>query len=115
MTMSTTTQFNRDSWATLYASKHLQTDPGIQKVLYLPSEAPEREIRLVEVNDLLAVRDGDVSEAIDFGVDIESPNGHTLKVLDVTPSQWERIQKDELPLPSGWSLLGKRTFGRNGK
>lgn len=113
--MNATTQFNRDSWAALYARKHLQTDPGIQKVLYLPAEAPEREIRLVEVNELLAIRDEDVCEAIDFGVDRDSANAHTLKVLDVTPSQWERIQKDELTLPDGWSLLAIQAFGRNGK
>ena len=115
MNMNTTTHFNRDSWATHYASSHLKTDPGIRKVLYLPTEAPEREIRLVEVNELLAVRDEDVGEAIDFGVDRDSPNAHTLKVMDVTPNQWERIQKHELPLPDGWSLLASQTIGRNGK
>ena len=98
-----TTSFNRKSWAHTYAKKHFETDTGIRRVIFLPDGAPENEIRLVEVNELIAVRDDDVLEAIDFGVDRESPNAHTLKILDVTPAQWEMIERNQLRLPDGWS------------
>ncbi|MHB1423398.1 MAG: hypothetical protein ACYC3I_09445 [Gemmataceae bacterium] len=97
-------QFNRDEMARRYANRHLKTDPGIRAVFYLPTDAPEREIRLIEVNDLIADRDKDPLEPIDFGVDIGGREGHTLMVLDVTPAQWERIKKGELELPKSWSL-----------
>ncbi len=101
-------QFNRDEMAHWYASRHLKTDPGIRAVYYLPADAPEREIRFIEINDLIADRDKDPLEPIDFGVDIGAAEGHTLKVLDVTPAQWERINKKELELPKGWSLTDAR-------
>ena len=105
--------FNRDSMARSYAKRHLKTDPGIREIYYLPADAPELEIRLVEVNELIAERENDRLEPIDFGVDIEGSTGHTLIVLDVTPVQWQRISSNKLPLPDGWSLEGAKHFVRN--
>jgi hypothetical protein len=105
-------QFDRDAKARWYASRHLKTDPGIRTVYYLPADAPEREIRFIEVNDLIADRDNYPLEPIDFGVDIGGGEGHTFLVLDVTPAQWEKISKKELQLPKGWSLDGAVPFSR---
>ena len=44
-------QFDRDIMARWYATEHLKTDPGIVSVYYLPTNAGEREIRFVEVNN----------------------------------------------------------------
>ena len=49
-------QFNREEMARSYAGRHLKTDPGIRTVYYLPAGAPEREVRFLEINDLMAVR-----------------------------------------------------------
>jgi hypothetical protein len=105
-------QFNRDSMARHYASKHLKTDPGIRTVYYLPAGAPDREIRLLEINELIAARDKDAIEPLDFGVDTGSDKAHTLMVVDVTPAQWKRINKQELQLPKNWSLTGAVAFPR---
>ena len=105
-------QFNRDEVARWYATRHLKTDPGIRAVYYLPANAPERVIRFIEINELIADRNEHPLEPIDFGVDIGSAEGHTLMVLDVTPSQWEKINKKELELPKGWSLDGAIPFSR---
>jgi len=103
--MSTiTTTFNRDSWARWYAKRHLETDPGIELIQYLPNKAGEREIRLVEVNKLIGERTNDVLEPIDFGIDRGMETEHRLFVLDVTPSQWKQIKDGTLSLPDGWSL-----------
>lgn len=98
------TQFDRDSMAVWYAREHLKTDPGIVSVHYLPKDADEREIRLVEVNRLMGDRNDDVLEPIDFGVDRGMDTAHKLFVLDVTPEQWERIRAHKLSLPGNWSL-----------
>lgn len=103
-------QFNRDAMARWYAKQHLQTDPGIRAVYYLPTNAPEREIRFVEINELLADRKDDSLEPIDFGVDTGLESEHKLFVLDVTPSQWERITQSLLALPQGWSLDKAKVF-----
>jgi hypothetical protein len=100
------------SVAQFNALRHLDTDPGIGSVYYLPVGAPEREIRFLEVNELMAVRENDPLEPIDFGVDIGGAQSHTLLVLDVTPAQWDRIRRQELRLPDGWSLDGAIAFSR---
>jgi hypothetical protein len=105
-----TTQFDRDSMARWYAKQHLKTDPGVVAVHYLPGGAGEREIRLVEVNQLMGDRTDDALEPIDFGADRGTETAHKLLVLDVTPAQWQRISAGELGLPSGWSLEGEVRF-----
>ncbi len=99
-----TSQFDRDSLAQWYAQSHLETDPGVDRVVYLPNEAPDREIRFVEINTMIGDRTDDSLEPIDFGIDTGTDNAHKLLVLDVTPAQWERIRSRQLPLPSNWSL-----------
>lgn len=112
MTTATTT-FDRDSWASHYAQSHFETDEGICEIHYLPTGAPDREIRLLEVNRLIAVRESDPLQPIDFGVDRDYPTAHTLLILDVTPDQWERIKNKELNLPESWSLESKVTCSKD--
>jgi hypothetical protein len=100
------TLFDRDAMARWYANEHISIDPGIRSIYYLPTNAPEREIRFVEVNDLIGARNDDTLEPIDFGVDTGMESEHKLFVLDVTPDQWNRINASSLPLPQGWSLKG---------
>ena len=104
-------QFNKDEMIRWYAERHLSTDPGIQAVYYLPAGAPGREIRFLEINELMAVRESDPLEPIDFGVDIQGSE-HALLVLDVTPAQCDRIRRGETLLPSGWSLDQAVSFSR---
>jgi len=108
-----TTQFDRNAMAYWYAKEHLKTDPGIRSVYYLPANAPEREIRFIEVNELIGDRDDDVLEPIDFGVDTGTDQEHRLFVLDVTPSQWDRIRQSSLRLPQGWSLQDAVAYSQN--
>ena len=101
------TVFNRDSLAWWYAERHYKTDIGVDKVFYLPTNAPDREIRLLEINKMIS--EMDTLEPLDFGVDIGGANPHTLFVLDVTPDQWEAINRKEICLPIGWTLEGMQT------
>ncbi len=107
-------EFDRDKLARWYAQRHYKTDPATREVIYLPANAPEREIRLVEVSDSIAER-REPLEPIDFGVDIGGAEAHTLLVLDVTPAQWKKISRNRLPLPSGWSLEGAVPVPRPGR
>ena len=106
------TQFDRDSMARWYAKQHLKTDPGIRSVYYLPTNAPDREIRFIEINELVADRNDDTLEPIDFGVDTGMESENKLFVLDVTPSHWDRIRQSSLPLPQRWSLEGAVPFSQ---
>jgi hypothetical protein len=104
-------EFDRDSMAQWYASEHLKTDPGIVAVYYLPTNAGDREIRFVEINNLIGDRNDDVLEPIDFGVDTGMDTAHKLLVLDVTPEQWDRIRTRSLSLPGNWSLRDAIPYG----
>lgn len=101
-----TTQFDRDSMAKWYAREHRDVDPGIVSIFYLPTNADDREIRLVEVNNLIGDRTDEILEPIDFGLDRATDNQHRLSILDVTPEQWEKVTAHKLSLPSNWSLDG---------
>jgi hypothetical protein len=101
--------FDRDSHARWYARRHLDTDDGVVRILYLPRDAPPREIRFLEVNTMISETP---PEPIDFGVNIGGEDAHTLYVLDVTPAQWEAIQAGTMPLPAGWTLDGSQELGR---
>jgi hypothetical protein len=109
--MSKKTQpFDRDTMAKWYAKRHLDTDTGVMEILYLPTNAPPREIRFLEVNSEIT-ETADL-EPIDFGVDVGGIGHHVLLVLDITPAQWETIKRGKLALPKGWSLDKRMTFGR---
>ncbi len=103
---------DRDSMARWYADRHLATDPGIKQIYYLKANAPDREIRFLEVNDLIAVRDADPIEPMDFAVDVDGATPYALMVVDVTPDQWAKIERKEIPLPQGWSLDSAIVLGR---
>lgn len=107
------TCFNRDSWAWEYGQRHQRNDPGIRKVFYLPCGAPEREIRLVEVNELLPTRDADPAEPFVIGADADEDTEHKVAILDVTPAQWSEIECGARSLPDGWSLDGKQLIPKN--
>jgi hypothetical protein len=102
--------FDRNSMAQWYARRHLETDDAIKEIRYLPEGAPPREIRFVEVNQLIS--ESTPMEPIDYGVDIDGAEAHTLYVLDVTPAQWEKIEKGEALLPAGWKLENSITVGK---
>jgi hypothetical protein len=106
MPVATGETFDRDQMARWYGQRHLNTDMGVMHVFYLPGNAPPREIRLLEVNSLISEMAD--PEPIDFGVDIGEANGHTLYVLDITPSQWDAIQQRRMRLPAGWTLDGNQ-------
>ena len=102
---------SRDQFAQWIAYRHYSSDPGIQEVIYLPSGAPEHEIRFIEVNALLTTPQVGRVESVDFSPTIDGLNFRVL-VADVTPDEWQRIQDKKLLLPEGWDLKDCRKLGR---
>ena len=94
----TKTKFDREKLARWYAKRHLDTDTGVVRIFHLPKGAPPNEIRFLEVNKLIS--------------DIGGADAHTLYVLDITPAQWEAIQKGKLALPKGWTLDGNQELAK---
>jgi len=105
-----TAVYNRDSLAEFYAHQHLNTDVAVKKVVYLPQNSPEREIRFIEVNDLMSERGPRELVPIDFGIDMGQSSFHSLLVVDVTLEERDAIEKGILGIPYEWSLEENREF-----
>jgi hypothetical protein len=105
-------QSEPEAFARWLACRHMSVDPSINQVVYLASEAPPREIRLLEINSQMNALDTDPIEPLDFSPDIaELP--FTVFVADITPSQWERILAEAgAMLPFGWKLRDHRIYSR---
>jgi hypothetical protein len=103
---------SNEQFAKWIAQRHLASDPDIREVIYLPSNAPEKEIRLLETNVLLNVSEEEKVGAVDFSPDINQLNFRVL-VADITPRQWENIKSKKLALPEGWDLKDYILFKRN--
>jgi hypothetical protein len=96
---------SRDDFAHWIARRHFNVDRGIVRIFYLPTNAPEQEVRLLEVNDLAAIPEDAPIVAVDFMPDIAGVQ-FSLFVADVTPGQYRAIEEGTRSLPTGWSLEG---------
>jgi hypothetical protein len=91
------------------AKLHMSTDGSIRQVYYLPTDAPPREIRLLEINERISAPE-DQPEPLDFGLEVA---GLTLRlsVADVSKDQLEKMKQDPSNLPPGWKWEGARKWG----
>ena len=103
---------DRDGFARWVGDRHYSFDKGITRVIYLPDNAPPDEVRLLEVNSLAAIPEDAPVAALDFTPDIDGID-YKLFVADVTPGQFDKIQRNDLPLPEGWSLRDSRDIIRD--
>jgi hypothetical protein len=94
---------SKEDFARWIAQQHFDIDKGISRILYLPMAAPDKEVRLVEVNELASIPESAPLEAVDFRPDIDGID-YSLFVVDVTPQQFERLKNGDIPPPTGWRL-----------
>jgi hypothetical protein len=92
---------------------HFQVEPelkAIYRIVVQNEDAPGEPIKLLEVNGA-TVETGRV-DAFAFGPaeDITYPS----VVAEVTPQEFERVRRKEIPLPAGWSLETAKEFLRPG-
>jgi hypothetical protein len=100
---------SKESFVEWIVRHHFAIDKGITKILYLPAGAPEKEVRLLEINELASIPENGTVEAFDFMPHIEGVD-YALVVADVTPKQWDAIMQGKPLLPKGWRLDGHRAF-----
>lgn len=93
------------------ARRHLSTDAAIERVIYLPTGAPENEIRLLEVNRFLNQSDPQAIEPLDFTPEMDLP--YRVFVADITGDQWDLVKRDGDPvLPPGWRFQDNQMIVR---
>lgn len=102
-------KMTKDEFARWIIRRHFAIDKGLSRILYLPKDASEQEVRLLEINELAHIPEGEPVEAADFMPDIDEVR-FTLLVADVTPRQFDAIRNGSLKLPKAWELAESQEF-----
>jgi hypothetical protein len=90
------------------AQLHFDADDEIEQIIWVRSDK-ERQIRLIEVNRTALPTES--VQAFRFAPSEDVP--FPIYIADVRPTEWERIQSGDIPLPEGWSLEGAQVFRRS--
>jgi hypothetical protein len=101
----------RAAFAQWLGGQHLDFDKRLSMVIYLPADAPEDQVRLLEVNTGLYPDPGTPLEPIESTPAVTDLPFRVL-VLDVTPEEWAEIQAKPQMLPDRWSLQDRMTIQR---
>jgi hypothetical protein len=101
----------KDEAAKELADWHFGIEPELTRVIRFVADnedAPGEPIKLLEVN-AATVATGSV-EPFAFAPSASVP--FPTAIAEVTPEEFERIKRNELPLPRGWSLAKSQLFER---
>ncbi|MEP7120080.1 MAG: hypothetical protein ABJE95_04180 [Byssovorax sp.] len=89
------------SVATDLAAAHRKADTATSTIKFFPGAKPD-EVCLLEVSST-APTTGEVMP-FRFGAAVANGVDYPSVVILVSPSEWQDIQKGQLPLPGGWDL-----------
>jgi len=87
--------------------EHFDLEENLEQIIWL-KKGPASEIRLLEVNRNTAATG--MIEIFGFAPSAEVP--YPLRIAEITPEEWERVQNGEISLPEVWSLEEAATFTR---
>lgn len=82
---------------------HFDVEPELLEVYRFVSdneEAPEEPIKLLEIN--AATPPSGSVEVFSFAPSADTP--YRTVVAEITPDEFERLKRNEMKLPAGWSL-----------
>jgi len=90
---------------------HFEVEPGLTRVFLIRSgdwDDPTHPIKLLEVN-ANPVATGSI-EPYAFTPTRETP--YSTSIAEITPEEFEQLERNLLPLPRGWSLENAVPFDR---
>jgi hypothetical protein len=88
--------------------EHFDIEAGLRQIAVY-SEEEDSVLRLIEVNEE-TLPTGQVQPFV-FSPDEDVPV--PIFIADVTPEEWEEIQKGRISLPKGWPSQPLKIFHRN--
>ncbi len=106
--METTHTQNREELVRQLVRDHFDLEDGIERIVWFQNGDKEPDVRLIEVN-----RNSIVTGSFDafyFASSADFPL--PIQIADVTPEEWEKIQRRELQLPTDWTLDKIKVFER---
>ena len=97
---------NKNEEARQLAEAHYRVEPGITQIFRITGAAdvesrPNEPIKLLEVNEFTSPSG---IMPLQFGPAPASGFHFPSVIVEVTPAEFEKIQRHELSLPNGWSV-----------
>lgn len=90
---------------------HFDVEPGLSRVFLVRTgnwDDPNEPIRLLEVN-ANTVATGSI-DAYSFTPTDATP--YATSIAEITPEEFTQVERNQLPLPRGWSLSNALPFER---
>lgn len=87
--------------------EHFELDPILEQVIWINPDKTT-EIRLLEITP--ETFPAGVVMSFYFPPDEEFP--YAMKIAEITPEEWQKILRNEIPLPNGWTLDNYKTYSR---
>jgi hypothetical protein len=87
--------------------EHFDLEPSLEKVIWINPEL-STEVRLLEINP--ETFPSGMVQSFYFPASDEIPCAMFL--AEVRPNEWQRILRNEIPLPEGWTLANYKTYSR---
>jgi len=87
--------------------EHFELEEDLEQIIWL-KKGPASEIRLLEINRNTAATG--MVEVFGFAPSVDIP--YPLRIAEITPEEWERVQNGEISLPESWSLDDVEIFTR---
>jgi hypothetical protein len=106
--METSNTISREELVRQLMRSHFDLEDGIERIIWVINGSAD-EVRLIEVNR-------DAIPAGDFYPFYFAPSQKfplPIRIADVTPDEWEKIQRGEIALPPEWSLQQIKVFERS--
>lgn len=100
---------NREELVRQLVRDHFDLEDGIERIVWFQNGDKDPDVRLLEVN-----RNSIVTGSFDafyFAPSADFPL--PIQIADVTPEEWQRIQRREWQLPTDWTLDKIKVFERD--
>jgi hypothetical protein len=97
---------SKEAVAQRLAEAHYAIEPGIELIVQLVA-SPERELDPKEPVKLLEVNPNTIASGIHplyFGAHAASGIFYSSVIVEITPEEYEQVQRDPASLPNGWRL-----------
>ena len=101
------TNYDLEQLVASLVQEHFELEEDLEQIIWL-KKGPASEIRLLEVNRNTAATG--MVEVFGFAPSVDIP--YPLRIAEITPEEWERVQNDEISLPESWSLDNAEIFTR---
>jgi hypothetical protein len=98
---------NINSAAESLIQEHFELDPSLENVIWFNSDKTA-EIRLLEITSETFPAGAVLSYY--FPPDDEFP--YATIMAQITPEEWQKVLRNEIPLPEGWTLENYKTYSR---